>query len=125
MNIEELKKQKSILETKIKKIERGKAQRGLLKKCKEIIGHCYRFRNGYSGTSEYWYIYAEVKDSIIDDNNCVYTILDKYEKTKDGEIKIGTNIRELETVSPMHCWSWISKEKFEENKQEIINRMLT
>ncbi len=123
MKIDELKKQKSALDIKIKKMERRKQQRGLLKECKKIIGDCYKFRNGYSCTSEHWYIYAKVKNAIIDDDNSVYIILDSYEKTNRGEIKIGINIRQLESTNPMHCWYWISQEEFEENKQEIINHL--
>ncbi len=120
--IEELEKNKADIELEIKRRKRRKAQKGLFKDCKTKIGQCYRFRNRYSGETEYWYIYAIVKDVVLEGSS-VYMILDKYEKTKDNEIKISINKRELETVRPMHCWDWIKKEVFEEEKDKIINQL--
>jgi hypothetical protein len=65
MKLEQLKTQKIEIEKKIKKLERVKAQKGLYKRAKEVIGECYKFNNGYSGESESWYIYAIVKDVIL------------------------------------------------------------
>lgn len=119
MKLEELRKQKNDIELKIKKMERREAQKGLLKRAKEVIGSCYRFRNGYSGATDHWYIYAIVKDVKLEDSS-VYMILDQYEITNDGEIKISLNNRQLESCSPMHCWEWIKEETFEENKQKAL-----
>jgi hypothetical protein len=122
MKLEELKKQREEIDTKIKKFERQKSQRTLFKEAKEVIGKCYRFRNKYSGESESWYIYATVKDVMLVGSS-VYMILDKYEITKDNEIKISLNSRQLETFRPMHCWNWIDKEVFEENKKKVLNTL--
>lgn len=114
-----LREQRDTIEKQIKKIERQELQRGLFKDAKETIGNCYRFSNGYSGSSKHWYIYAVVKDVRLEGSS-VYMILDKYEKTDDNEIIIKLNSKELETYRPMHCWTSITKEMFEENRKEIL-----
>ncbi len=122
MKIEELKKQKEQIDAKIKKLERQKSQRTLFKEAKKVIGNCYRFRNKYHGENESWYVYAMVKDVMLVGSS-VYMILDKYEITKDNEIKISLNSREIETVGPMHCWDLIKKEVFQENKTNILTNL--
>jgi len=122
MKIEELKKQKEQIDAKIKKLERQKSQRTLFKEAKKVIGNYYRFRNKYNGENESWYVYAMVKDVMLVGSS-VYMILDKYEITKDNEIKISLNSREIETVRPMHCWDRIKKEVFQENKTNILNNL--
>ena len=122
MKIEELKKQREEIDIKINKLERQKSQRTLFKNAKEVIGNCYRFRNKYNGENESWYIYAIVKNVLLIESS-VYMILDKYEITKDNEIKISLNSRELESCSPMHCWNWIKKEDFEENKKKTLQSL--
>jgi len=117
---ERLKKERESIDKQIKKIERQEACRGLFKKARKMIGNCYRFSNGYSGSSKSWFIYAIVKDVKLEGSS-VYMILDKYEKTADNEIIVKLNSRNLESHMPMHCWTCIPKEIFEKNKRELLN----
>ena len=117
--IERLKKERESIDKQIKKIERQEACRGLLKEARKTIGNCYRFSNGYSGSSKSWFIYAIVKDVKLEGSS-VHMILNQYEKTADNEIIIKLNSRSLESYMPMHCWTYIPKEMFEKNKREII-----
>lgn len=119
--IERLKKERESIDKQIKKIERQESQRGLFKEAREVIGSCYRFNNGYSGSSKDWFIYAIVRDVKLEGSS-VYMILDQYEKTADNEIIIKLNKKELETFRPMHCWTYISEEMFKENKQKILEQ---
>jgi len=118
--LEKLKNKRQEIDNKIKEIERKESEKKLFKRAKEVIGYCYRFNNKYIGDSNHWYIYAIVKDAVLVGSS-VYMILDTYEITKDNEIKISINYMNLESVSPMHCWQYIKKEVFEENKQKILS----
>ena len=119
--IDRLKRERELIDKQIKKIERQESQRGLFKEAKEAIGSCYRFDNSYSGSTKRWFIYAIVKDVKLVDSS-VYMILDRYEETADNEIIIKLNKKELETFRPMHCWTYIPKKMFEENRRKILKK---
>ena len=118
--LERLNKEKEKIEKAIKKVRWEGHSKKIFEQGKESIGNCYKFRNSWSGSPKSWYIYAEVVDCLEIDGS-VYAVVNSYEKQEDGgEIIMRFEHQDLQATGWFHCWDWISKEIFLENKNKIL-----